>query len=133
MSLQRDGTFLPFDYMAYPTQIATCQNACITFGTLKSWLKLEAAGQTQGVLHEDFLCRRDKAISKLLMGRPLTVEMEGKNRQATAQTHQDVAESLADADKAMVGAAGNCTDTSTGANPELGSMSGNKCTYMPTL
>lgn len=65
-------------------------------------VRLEAAGQTQGALHENFLSRMDKAISKLLMGQTLTVEMEGKNSQAAAQTHQDVAESLADADKAMV-------------------------------
>lgn len=65
-------------------------------------VKLEGAGQTQGALHENFLSRMDKAISKLLMGQTLTVEMEGKNSQAAAQTHQDVAESLADADKAMV-------------------------------
>lgn len=70
-------------------------------------VKLEAAGQTQGALHENFLSRMDKAISKLLMGQTLTVEMEGKNSQAAAQTHQDVAESLADADKAMVADAFN--------------------------
>lgn len=65
-------------------------------------VKLESAGQTHNALHEAFLSRMDKAISKLLMGQTLTVEMEGKNSQAAAQTHQDVAESLADADKAMV-------------------------------
>ncbi len=65
-------------------------------------VKLESAGQTQAALHENFLSRMDKAISKLLMGQTLTVEMEGKNSQAAAQTHQDVAEGLADADKAMV-------------------------------
>lgn len=65
-------------------------------------VKLEGAGQTQGALHENFLSRMDKAISKILMGQTLTVEMEGKNSQAAAQTHQDVAEGLADSDKAMV-------------------------------
>lgn len=65
-------------------------------------VKLESPGQSQGEIHEKFLSRQDKAISKILMGQTLTVEMEGKNSQAAAQTHQDVAESLADADKAMV-------------------------------
>lgn len=65
-------------------------------------VKLESAGQTQGEIHEKFLARQDKAISKILMGQTLTVEMEGKNSQAAAQTHQDVAEGLADSDKAMV-------------------------------
>lgn len=65
-------------------------------------VKLESASQTQTDLHEKFLSRMDKAISKILMGQTLTVEMEGKNSQAAAQTHQDVAEGLADADKAMV-------------------------------
>lgn len=65
-------------------------------------VKLESAGQTQGEIHEQFLSRQDKAISKILMGQTLTVEMEGKNSQAAAQTHNEVAESLADADKAMV-------------------------------
>lgn len=63
---------------------------------------LESAGQAQGEIHEKFLGRQDKAISKILMGQTLTVEMEGKNSQAAAQTHNDVAEGLADADKAMV-------------------------------
>ncbi len=65
-------------------------------------VKLESAGQTQGEIHEKFLARQDKAISKILMGQTLTIEMEGKNSQAAAQTHNDVAEGLADADKAMV-------------------------------
>lgn len=63
---------------------------------------LESAGQTQSEIHEKFLSRQDKAISKILMGQTLTVEMEGKNSQAAAQTHNDVAEGLADSDKAMV-------------------------------
>lgn len=60
------------------------------------------AGQTQGALHESFLARQDKAISKILMGQTLTVEMEGENSLAAAQTHKGVADDLADADKAMV-------------------------------
>ena len=73
--------------------------AVVPFG---AEVKLESAGQTQGAIHEAFLARQDKAISKVLMGQTLTVEMEGKNSQAAAQTHADVAEDLADADKAMV-------------------------------
>ena len=65
-------------------------------------VKLESAGQTQGALHEDFLARQDRAISKILMGQTLTVEMEGANSLAAAETHRSVAEDLADADKAMV-------------------------------
>lgn len=61
------------------------------------------AGSTQSDLHERFLARQDRAISKLLMGQTLTVELEGRNNsQAASTVHQDVAEGLADADKAMV-------------------------------
>lgn len=65
-------------------------------------VKLESVSQTQGEIHEKFLSRQDRAISKILMGQTLTVEMEGKNSQAAAQTHNDVAEGLADSDKAMI-------------------------------
>lgn len=70
-------------------------------------VQLLASGQTQGDLHETFLSRQDRAISKILMGQTLTVEMEGKNSQAAAETHKDVADDLADADKAMVSDAWN--------------------------
>ena len=78
--------------------------AVLPFG---SEVTLEGAGQTQGALHEAFLARQDRAISKVLMGQTLTVEMEGKNSQAAAQTHKDVADDLADSDKAMVADAWN--------------------------
>lgn len=65
-------------------------------------VKLESAGQTQGALHEDFLARQDKAISKVLMGQTLTVETDGKNSLAATKAHKDVADDLADADKFMV-------------------------------
>lgn len=65
-------------------------------------VQLLASGQTQNSLHETFLSRQDRAISKILMGQTLTVEMEGKNSQAAAETHKDVADDLADADKSMV-------------------------------
>ena len=70
-------------------------------------VKLESARQTQGALHEAYLSRQDRAISKILMGQPLTVEREGKNSQAAAETHKDVADDLADADKSMVADAWN--------------------------
>lgn len=65
-------------------------------------VKLESAGQTQGELHEAFLARQDRAISKVLMGQTLTVETDGKNSLAATEAHKDVADDLADADKAMV-------------------------------
>lgn len=66
-------------------------------------IKFLTAGTTQAQLHEEFLSRQDKAIAKILMGQTLTVEMDGKNNsQAAATTHQDVAEGIADSDKAMV-------------------------------
>ena len=65
-------------------------------------VKLESAGQTQGALHEAYLARQDRAISKVLMGQTLTVETDGKNSLAATQGHKEVADELADADKAMV-------------------------------
>ena len=65
-------------------------------------VKLEGAGQTQGALHEAFLARQDRAISKVLMGQTLTVETDGKNSLAATEAHKNVADDLADADKAMV-------------------------------
>lgn len=76
---------------------------CVAALPYGSDVQLLASGGTQDVLHERFLSRQDKAISKLLMGQTLTVEMEGRNNsQAAATTHEDVAEGLADSDKAMV-------------------------------
>lgn len=63
---------------------------------------LESAGQTQGAIHENFLARQDRAISKVLMGQTLTVETDGKNSLAATQGHKEVADDLADADKSMV-------------------------------
>lgn len=65
-------------------------------------VKLESAGQTQGALHEDFLARQDRAISKVLMGQTLTIETDGKNSLAATEAHKSVADDLADADKSMV-------------------------------
>lgn len=60
------------------------------------------AGTSLESLHEAYLARQDRAISKILMGQTLTVEMEGANSLAAAETHKGVADDLADADKAMV-------------------------------
>lgn len=65
-------------------------------------VEMVSASQSQNALHESYLSRQDRAISKVLMGQTLTVEMEGKNSQAAAKTHKDVADDLADSDKAMV-------------------------------
>lgn len=65
-------------------------------------VKLESAGQTQGAIHEDFLARQDRAISKVLMGQTLTIETDGTNSLAATEAHKSVADDLADADKAMV-------------------------------
>lgn len=65
-------------------------------------VKLESAGQAQGAIHEDFLSRQDRAISKVLMGQTLTIETDGQNSLAATEAHNAVAEGLADADKAMV-------------------------------
>ena len=65
-------------------------------------VKLEGAGQTQGSLHEAFLSRQDRAISKVLMGQTLTIETDGQNSLAATEAHKNVADDLADADKAMV-------------------------------
>ncbi len=58
---------------------------------------------TNDSLHERFLDRQDRIISKVLMQQTLTAEMEGKNNsQAAAATHLDVADGLASADRALV-------------------------------
>ena len=63
---------------------------------------ISPSGQETNI-HESFLSRQDRSISKILMGQTLTVEMEGKNNsQAAAITHADVAAGLAESDKAMV-------------------------------
>ena len=79
--------------------------AVIPYGSEMQFL---TAGTTQTDLHERFLARQDRSISKLLMGQTLTVELEGRNNsQAASTVHEDVAEGLADADKAMVADAWN--------------------------
>lgn len=79
--------------------------AVIPYGSEMEFL---TAGSMQTDLHERFIARQDRSISKLLMGQTLTVELEGRNNsQAASTVHEDVAEGLADADKAMVADAWN--------------------------
>lgn len=59
------------------------------------------SGQT-GDLHENFLKRWDKALSKVLSGQTLTLEMEGSNSLAASKTHADVADGISDADIRIV-------------------------------
>lgn len=65
-------------------------------------VQIVAPGQGQGAIHEDFLSRQDRAISKVLMGQTLTIETDGQNSLAATEAHRGVADDLADADKAMV-------------------------------
>jgi phage gp29-like protein len=81
---------------------------CVAVVPAGAEVQLLSPGTTQHVVHEQFIARQDKSISKLLMGQTLTVEMEGRNNsQAAATTHEDVAEGLAASDKAMVADAMN--------------------------
>lgn len=92
-----------FDKRVMVSDLARMVQDCVAVIPSGAEVKFLTAGTTQAQLHEDFLARQDKAIAKLLMGQTLTVEMEGKNNsQAAATTHQDVAEGIADSDKAMV-------------------------------
>lgn len=81
---------------------------CVAALSAGSEIEFLSATSGQDLIHERFLSRQDKSISKLLMGQTLTVEMEGRNNsQAAATTHDEVAEGLADSDKAMVADAFN--------------------------
>lgn len=87
--------------------LARMTQDCVAVIPHGSNTQLLSAGQTQGAIHEEFLSRQDRAISKVIMGQTLTIEMEGKNSQAAAQTHANVADDIAQADKAMVADAWN--------------------------
>jgi phage gp29-like protein len=59
-------------------------------------------------IHESFLQRQDKAISKVLMGQTLTAEMDGKNgSRAASETHYSVASDIEAADSFMLTSAMN--------------------------
>lgn len=72
-----------------------------------STVQLEAANGQVGDLHERFLKRWDAAISKVLMGQTLTAELDGKGSYAAAETHKDVADEMAEADRRLVESALN--------------------------
>ncbi len=63
---------------------------------------IEAVAGRAGDLHEKYLQRWDKAISKVLMGQTLTSEMDGSGSRAASETHYGVAEDIQDADQFMV-------------------------------
>ena len=75
---------------------------CVAVIPAGSDVKLLSSGTGQGQLHEDFLARQDRAISKVLMGQTLTIETDGKNSLAATEAHKGVADDIADSDKAMV-------------------------------
>ena len=75
---------------------------CVAVMPAGSDVKFLSAGTTQAQLHEDFLARQDRAISKVLMGQTLTIETDGKNSLAATEAHKSVADDIAEADKAMV-------------------------------
>ena len=75
---------------------------CVAVVPAGADVKLLSSGTTQGQLHEDFLARQDRAISKILMGQTLTIETDGKNSLAATEAHKGVADDIADSDKAMV-------------------------------
>lgn len=75
---------------------------CVAVIPAGAEIKLLSAGATQNQLHEQFLARQDRAISKVLMGQTLTIETDGKNSLAATEAHKGVADDIAEADKAMV-------------------------------
>lgn len=75
---------------------------CVAVIPAGAEVKLLSSGTGQGQLHEDFLARQDRAISKVLMGQTLTIETDGKNSLAATEAHKGVADDIADADKALV-------------------------------
>jgi phage gp29-like protein len=90
------------DKRAMALDLSRMVRDCVAAIPAGAEVQLLAPANTSELLHERFIARQDKSISKLLMGQTLTIEMEGKNSQAAAATHEDVAEGLADADKVMV-------------------------------
>ena len=97
----------PHEKRTMAANLASMVQDCVAVIPNGSKVQFLTAGQTQGALHESFIARQDRAISKILMGQTLTAEMDGANSLAAAETHKDVADDLADADKAMVADAWN--------------------------
>ena len=55
-------------------------------GRMSNW---RVPGRRRGAIHEDFLARQDRAISKVLMGQTLTIETDGKNSLAATGSAQE--------------------------------------------
>jgi phage gp29-like protein len=70
-------------------------------------VELASASGKAGDLHESYLRRWDKAISKVLMGQTLTAEMDGSGSRAASETHYSVSEDMAEADQFLVSSAMN--------------------------
>ena len=71
-------------------------------------VELASAQGKAGDLHEGYLRRWDKAISKVLMGQTLTAEMDGQGgSRAASETHYSVSEDMAEADQFLVASAMN--------------------------
>lgn len=70
-------------------------------------VELASASGKAGDLHESYLRRWDKALSKVLTGQTLTAEMDGNGSRAASETHYSVAEDIADADQFLVVSAMN--------------------------
>jgi len=70
-------------------------------------VELASASGKAGDLHEAYLRRWDKAISKVLMGQTLTAEMDGSGSRAASETHYSVGEDMAEADQALITSAMN--------------------------
>lgn len=65
-------------------------------------VEIASASTKAGDLHENYLRRWDKAISKVLMGQTLTAEMDGSGSRAASETHYSVGEDMAEADQFLV-------------------------------
>ena len=70
-------------------------------------VSFETVSGTTGDIHENFLKRWDKELSKILSGQTLTLEMEGSNSLAASETHAGVAEGISHADMRIVTTAMN--------------------------
>ncbi|WP_419787226.1 DUF935 domain-containing protein [Pseudodesulfovibrio sp.] len=70
-------------------------------------VELAAVSGKAGDLHEGYLRRWDKSISKVLMGQTLTSEMDGQGSRAASDTHYAVSGDMADADQFLVVSAMN--------------------------
>ena len=65
-------------------------------------VSFETVAGTTGDIHENFLKRWDKELSKILSGQTLTLEMEGSNSLAASETHANVADDISHADMRIV-------------------------------